>query len=128
MGFKMSDFPEHMQAEIKDKIRGRGQTVRRVAGAMNKLEARYSAHLDLLVKTGEIVRYDFDCERLRIGKKCFYEPDFRIVRPDVSIEFHEVKGFWRDDARVKIKVAAELHPYKFVAVQWKQKQWVYEEF
>ena len=32
------------------------------------------------------------------------------------LELHECKGFWRDDARVKIKVAASLYPFKFIAV------------
>lgn len=31
------------------------------------------------------------------------------------MECHEVKGFWTDDAKVKIKVAAEQYPFRFIA-------------
>jgi len=44
-------------------------------------------------------------------------------------EIHETKGHWREAARVRIKVAADLYPwFKFVAVKWDKKQWVYEDF
>ena len=39
-----------------------------------------------------------------------------------QLEAHEVKGFWEDDAKVKIKVAAELYPFSFVAVTKKPKK------
>jgi hypothetical protein len=38
------------------------------------------------------------------------------MRADGSLECHEVKGFWADDARVKIKVAAEMYPFRFIAI------------
>jgi hypothetical protein len=45
---------------------------------------------------------------------------------------HEVKGFWTDDARVKIKVAADLYPFRFIAAQALPKKqgggWKIEEF
>ncbi|MFX6258524.1 DUF1064 domain-containing protein, partial [Acinetobacter baumannii] len=45
---------------------------------------------------------------------------------------HEVKGFWTDDARVKIKVAAEQYPLTFLAVKAKAKKdgggWAIETF
>ena len=34
-----------------------------------------------------------------------------------QMECHEVKGHWLDDARCKIKVAAEMYPFRFLAVQ-----------
>lgn len=48
----------------------------------------------------------------------------------LTIELHEIKGHWEDDARVKIKVAAEMYPW-FV---WKAVsearygEWKVEEF
>jgi hypothetical protein len=51
---------------------------------------------------------------------------------DGSLECHEVKGFWQDDARVKVKVAAEQFPLWFVAVTARPKRdgggWNVEEF
>jgi len=35
---------------------------------------------------------------------------------------HEVKGFWQDDARVKIKVAADMYPFRFIAVKPRAKK------
>ena len=49
--------------------------------------------------------------------------------PDGGREIHEVKGHWTDDARVKIKVAAELYPYyRFSAVRRVKGEWVREVF
>ena len=73
-------------------------------GVMNKTEQRYAFHLAGLRQAGQIARYDFEPVKLRLADRTFYTPDFRVIIPDGTIEFHEVKGFWRDDARVKIKV------------------------
>ena len=94
---------------------------------MNKTELRMANLLELRKRAGEIIDYTFEAVKLRLADNTFYTPDFFITYPD-RFEVLEVKGFWRDDARVKIKVAAETFPYfKFKAVQWKKKQWVYEE-
>jgi len=45
-----------------------------------------------------------------------------------ELECHEVKGFWRDDARVKIKVAASIYPFRFVAVRKVKGGFTVEEF
>lgn len=54
------------------------------------------------------------------------------MRANGEMEAHEVKGFWTDDARVKIKVAASLFPFKFVAVKVQSQKngggWAIEEF
>lgn len=101
-------------------------------GVMNKTEQAYADHLQHLLDAGTITEFSFEPEKLRLAKKTFYTPDFRVQLPNGEIEFHEVKGFWEDDARVKIKVAAENHPYRFVAVQKKAKKdgggWKYEFF
>ena len=51
---------------------------------------------------------------------------------DGVIECHEVKGFWQDDARAKIKVAADLYPFRFIAVKARTKKsgggWEVEAF
>lgn len=64
--------------------------------------------------------------------KTFYTPDFAVMTANGTMEMHEVKGFWQDDARVKIKVAAESYPFRFVAVKAKSKKdgggWSFEVF
>jgi hypothetical protein len=47
---------------------------------------------------------------------------------DATIEIHEVKGHWEDDARVKIKVAASLYPLRFVGITREKGAWQREEF
>jgi len=102
--------------------------VRHKAGVMNKLERAYADRLELLRLGGKIRAWAFDAEKLRLADKTFYSPDFRVVDADGFVEFHEVKGFWEDDARVKVKVAASLHPYQFVAAQCKRGVWTFERF
>lgn len=95
---------------------------------MNKTEFDYLALLELRKRAGEIIDYRFEPFGLRLADKTFYHPDFMVVFPG-HFEIHEVKGFWRDDARVKIKVAAELYPWwRFVAVKKQKTQWVFEVF
>jgi hypothetical protein len=98
---------------------------------MNRLEARYAERLETMKRIGEVVCWKFEEIKLRMAAYTFYTPDFFIMLPDGSVGFHETKGFWRDDARVKIKIAAELYPmFFFVAVQWdaKAKDWEFKRF
>ena len=85
--------------------------------AMNKWETMYAEELMQRKMNGEIQWFGYESIKLRLAKATTYTPDFVVVLPDGRVEFHEVKGFWRDDARVKIKVAAELFPWaRFVVV------------
>lgn len=92
-------------------------TTPRVFLSMNQTERAYADQLELLRRAGQILRWDFEPERLKLADATFYVPDFRVVYPDGRVEFHEVKGYMRDDAAVKIKVAASVHPYTFVLVR-----------
>lgn len=96
---------------------------------MNKLEESFAAHLETLRQSGEIISWQFEAMRLLLAPKTSYCPDFFVMDKDGALTFYEVKGFWQDDARVKIKVAAEKFPqFYFTAVQKKKGQWVYESF
>lgn len=97
-------------------------------GKMNPLEADYAAYLEMLKRAGEISDYAFECVKLRLADKTFYTPDFAVIMPDGGLQMHETKGFWQDDARVKIKVAAQQHPFKFVAIRKRKGVWEREEF
>lgn len=97
-------------------------------GEMNKTEAAYDAHLAALQFAGEILWYKFEGLKFRLADVTFYTPDFAVMKANGVIELHEVKGFWQDDARVKIKVAASLYPFQFIAVKKDGKGWQYENF
>ena len=102
------------------------------AGAMNKTEAAYGQHLELLKHAGEVLWYRFEGLKLRLADGTFYTPDYFVMVAGGQLECHEVKGFWQDDARVKIKVAADLYPLRFIAVRAQSKKdgggWVREAF
>ncbi len=83
---------------------------------MNRTEAAYQAELELRRRVGEVASYGFEVLKFRLAKDTFYTPDFIVMLSDGKLEAHEVKGFWRDDARAKIKIAAALFPLKFRTV------------
>ena len=97
-------------------------------GTMNRTEAAYAAVLEQRKQAGEVAWYSFEGMKFRLADKTFYTPDFAVMLADRTLECHEVKGYWQDDARVKIKLAAELFPIRFVAVRLIKKQWEYESF
>ncbi len=101
-------------------------------GAMNKTEQAYASHLEALRAAGRVLWYRFEGLKLRLADNTFYTPDFAVMASDGQLECHEVKGFWTDDARVKIKVAAEQYPLTFLAVKAKAKKdgggWAMETF
>lgn len=98
------------------------------SGEMNKTEKRYADHLEALKTSGDVLWWSFEPMNLRLGAKCFYAVDFLVLLKNGQIEAHEVKGYWTDDALVKIKVAAEKFPFRFVAARWVKKEWEYREF
>lgn len=101
-------------------------------GTMNKTEAAYAAFLDTLVQCGDVLWYKFEHIKLRLADRTFYEPDFFVLRASGELQVHECKGFWTDDARVKIKVAADIYPFQFIAAQQAPKRdgggWKIEAF
>ena len=97
-------------------------------GDMNKTEAGYAKHLEALKGVGEILWYRFEGMKFRLADNTFYTPDFMVLRNNGQLEAHEVKGHWMDDARVKIKVAAEMYPLVFIAVKKDGQRYAYENF
>ena len=84
---------------------------------MNKLEAEYAQLLGLLKHGGSILDWRYEPIKLRLAHNTFYTPDFLVIQSD-GFEFHETKGFMRDDAAVKLKVAAQTYPwFTFILVQ-----------
>jgi hypothetical protein len=93
---------------------------------MNKTERRFADYLDEMKRRGGVRWWAFEAVKLKLAPSTYYTPDFLVMSPS-GIAFYEVKGFWRDDARVKIKVAAAMFPFPFFAVRW-SKGWLYETF
>lgn len=97
---------------------------------MNDLERRYSEVLEARLQAGEILWWTYEGLKFKLAKNTHYIPDFNIMLADGIMECHETKGFWRANGRTKIKIAADIFPFRFVGVQWnrKEKQWEFEEF
>lgn len=93
-------------------------------GEMNKTEQRYAALLEATKRSGEIVEYRYEAVKFKLAPNTFYTPDFMVIYPD-RIEFHEIKGFQRDDAMVKFKAIADKFPefvWKMLTLKDKQFQ------
>ena len=96
---------------------------------MNKTEARYGLYLTALMHAGVIDSWAFEDVKLRLADKTFYTPDFMVIQPssdgNLLLEFHEIKGYERDDAIVKFKCAAErFHRFRFKMIKLVKGEWI----
>lgn len=90
--------------------RARGRT-RRTPGKMNKLEESYSKELERRRLAGEIHAWAFEPMNFRLAHRCYYKPDFMVIMADGTVEFHEAKGHFEEQSKVRTKVVAEKHPW-----------------
>jgi len=126
MAIKSEDLPGHVRRQIARPAEAPTPEARGIpgeVGRMNKTEAAYAQHLGNRI---DLVWWAFEPVKFRLADRTWYTPDFLVMYGDGTIEVHEVKGFWRDDARVKIKVAAEMYPFRFVAASREGNGWAYE--
>ena len=86
-------------------------------GQMNRTEAEYAALLEQMRRAGTVAWFKFEGVKLRLADNTFYTPDFAVMLSGGRMQMHEVKGHWQDDAKVKIKVAADLYPFEFIALR-----------
>lgn len=116
--------------------RGMGAAVQALGrlktGQKNKTEQAYGEHLEQRRVAGEVAWYKFEGVKLRLADNTFYTPDYAVMLTSGHMEMHECKGHWTDDARVKIKVAADMYPFRFLALKVKSKKagggWEEEDF
>lgn len=139
MGIDPNTLPDHVQDQIRRKAKPRKaenalQMIPKAQAVphddrLNKTERLYAEHLQKRLINGDISDWMHEPFNLRLADRTFYKPDFVVLSADGYIEIHEVKGRWRDDALVKIKVAAENHPwFTFKAVFKKNGHWKVREF
>lgn len=101
--------------------------ISKAARGMNKLEADFQAWLhrnpDLFTHIS-----DHDAITLKLGEACRYTPDF-WTHGAGGITAWEVKGWWREDARCKIKVAAKQYSWLavFMAARREKGRWIFEQ-
>lgn len=128
-------------------MRATARPPRRPKG-MNKTEAAYAQVLELRKQAGEIRDYRFEPITFKLApsqgdnKGTTYAPDFEVVNAEGHFEYHEVKSWWnrperhaswKDDALVKIKVAAAQFPERvFIGAEGRCRkglwEWRHESF
>jgi hypothetical protein len=87
---------------------------------LNKTERAWLSHLRLL----HYPWIGIQCITLKLGYDCRYTPDFTTIGPSGQLQAWETKGFFRDDAKVKLQVAARLYRWiDFVLVIRKDGKW-----
>lgn len=110
-------------ADVAPAVAAGGERVRASRRGMNKTEARRAAELEAMRIAGEISAWAFEAVTLKLAHDCRYTPDFLVIYGLGHVRFEETKGHWRDDARVKIRVAAEKFPwFDFVALTVRKKK------
>lgn len=128
----------------RNKFTSFGRGKRKKPGEMNKNEARYSEHLTKLKHAGIIQWFQYEPLTLKIADSTTYKPDFVLMDSEGFIQCIEVKGgttktneagervskpFIHDaKSLVKIKVAAEKFPFKFVVVWPNRDNWMSQEY
>lgn len=95
----------------------------RKPGVMNRTEESYAQHLELMRRAGEVEWFEFEGMTLKLAKDTRYTPDFIVMAKDGELQMHEVKGFMRDDAAVKLKVAAAKFPFRFILARSIKGSW-----
>lgn len=100
---------------------------------MNGTEKRRAIELEAERRNGLIVLWKYEAVTLKLADDTRYTPDFFVLLHDGTVRMEETKGFLRDDALVKIKVAAALFPFfRFVMYTVRPKKegggWVIRDF
>ncbi|MGJ0510227.1 MAG: DUF1064 domain-containing protein [Methylocystis sp.] len=96
---------------------------------MNQTEKRRAIELEAMKRNHQIASWRYEAVTLKLANDCRYTPDFLVINLLGQMTFEEVKGHWRDDARVKIRVAAAKFPeFAFVALRLEKGQWCMEVF
>lgn len=87
------------------------------ADGMSMLERRFRDDvLEPAYVRGSIARWQREPVKLRLAGRTYYSPDFLVTERagehgiPARLVFVETKGYMRDDASVKLKVAAATYP------------------
>jgi len=78
---------------------------------MNKTELRRAQELEAMKRRGEIAAWWYEGITLKLGHDTRFTPDFLVQELDGSLGLEEVKGYMRDDARVKLSVCRRQYPF-----------------
>jgi len=85
--------------------------------------------LDTKIASRQIQWWGHEPIKLKLGKGAWYTPDFGVVEKDSSFTFYETKGsFFREAAKVRLKVARSTYPFfNFVVARKTKGTWVFSD-
>lgn len=77
-------------------------------------EPNYALYLDYLIKNKQIVSWEYEPDtfwflKIMRGVRS-YKPDFKVLKNDGNIEYHEVKGWMDPKSKTKLKRMAKYYP------------------
>lgn len=126
-----SKTPAPKQSTSKAKLHALG---RKKKGEMNATEAKFANYLRGLEITGEILWWRHEGIKLQLADNTTLNVDFNVMYADgllVMIDVKGAKAIIEEDAKVKMKVAAEQFPFVFRYAFPRQKKdgggWIIEE-
>jgi len=112
-------------------------------GEMNRTEAAYGEHLASLQAREIVLWYTFEGMTFKLAEGVRLTPDFNVLYSDGRLVCVDVKGtttkkrasgekvkaaYIMDDARVKMRVAAQKFPIVFNVAYKVAGEWVEEEY
>lgn len=89
----------------------------------NKWEMRYAERLEVLKLLGEVVESEYEPEPIIAAGGTKYTPDFKVTFAAGGIEYHEVKGHYRDRDKVRVRECAVASQYPIVLWSMKGGAW-----
>ena len=118
---------------------------RRIPGEMSKTELAYSQYLELRKRANEIQDWWYEPLSFRLAKQTNAILDFMILDNDGFITMVDTKGstkvtrkdgtvdtvaYSMDKSKAKIKIAADMFPFRFVFSWFDKRQgtWMEQEF
>lgn len=94
----------------------------------SRWEANWARYLNFLQSQGQIISWAYEPETFEFPIKRgtrFYTPDFKVILPDGSVEYHEVKGYMTPESKTRAKRMAKYYPrIKIVMVERERYQGV----
>ena len=76
----------------------------------SKAEARYAEILESQRRAGQIDAWRHEAVTLTLADGCRYTPDFLVIERG-RMTLIEVKGFMREAARLRLRIAVEQYPH-----------------
>jgi hypothetical protein len=113
-------------ARTKANVERKGAPARPLSNPYrSKWEAERADYHEAHRRAGLIRDWRYEAVRLKLADGAWYKSDFLVWATDGSLWLEEVKGFWREAARVRYKVAVSQYPmFGFTVVSKQKGQWV----